>query len=324
MKKIFDDKTILTHSSMQMFRDCRTKYRYRYQLGIVPRDTEAALVFGSAIHAGLEFWFKFGSEDAALEIFETFAEQLGEEDAIKGRCLLKKYFSTYAKEDFEVVEIEKPFKVALLNPKTARISRVFELAGKIDGLVRTKDGGYYILEHKTAADISEAYKRRILIDTQIALYATAIERSEGISIKGAIYDVIKKPRIIMKKGETEAEFKARQADLIAKNKTGKSSAKKQEAETPEQFEERLNETITQDYFQRFYIDFSLDQKREVMETMWAQSRDMLNMNIYRNTGKCAFMGVECPYLELCRQGGNIDACGDLYTHQKPHSELEAE
>lgn len=322
MRKLFNQKTVLTHSSMQTFRDCRTKYKYRYQLGIVPTEPEPALVFGSAIHAGLEFWFKYGTIDAALEIFNTYSDKLSEEDAIKGRCLLQKYVETYSREEFEVVEIEKPFNVALLNPSTGRISRIFELAGKIDGLVKTETGAYYILEHKTAADISDAYKRRILIDTQIALYATAIERAEHISIKGAIYDVIKKPRLIMKKGETESEFKARQADLIAKNKSGRSTAKKQEAETAEQFAERVTEAITPDYFQRFVIDFSLDQKTDVMKTIWAQSRDMINMNIYRNTGKCAFMGVECPYLELCRHGGDLESCGDVYTHQKPHSELE--
>ena len=60
----------ITHSMAQCFQECRQKWDYRYNRQIVPKKPIRSLDLGSAVHAGLEFWFKFhvaaGALDAAL------------------------------------------------------------------------------------------------------------------------------------------------------------------------------------------------------------------------------------------------------------------
>lgn len=314
----------LTHSGMQYFNDCRMKYHWRYDLGLAPVEKIHALDFGSAFHAGLEFWFKYSLHDAAIATALDEAEKRGlsVEDKIKLECMLDRYMEIYEHEHFSVVEVEKAFRVDLRNPKTGRRSSAFDHSGKIDGLVRDANGDYYILEHKTTSDINDAYRKRILIDAQIAEYAVGIERLMGITIAGAIYDVAEKPRIKMKLGESDEEFEARKAELLAKSKTGKTSAKKQEPETEDEFRARVTAALSEQSFQRFTILFSDDRKREIREEMWAISQDMRKAVLYKNTGMCCKIGMECPYLDLCRAGGDIAACEGKFEQRKVNEELE--
>ena len=325
MKKLFPTtRKELTHSAMQCFNDCRMKYHWRYDLGLVPTEKIQALEFGSAFHKGLEFWFKYGLHDAAISSALGDAEERGLslEDQIKLECMLTRYMEIYDHESFTVAEIEKPFRVELKNPKTGRRSLLFDHSGKIDGLVQDTNGNYLILEHKTTSDINDAYRKRILIDAQICEYAIAIERMMGITIAGAIYDVAEKPRIKMKLGETEEEFETRRAELLAKSKTGKTTAKKQEPETAEEFKARVMAALMETSFQRFTVLFNVEMKFEIMAEMWSISQDMKSPKMYKNTGMCAKLGMECPYLDLCRAKGNLEMCDGKYERRKVNEELE--
>ncbi len=79
----------LTHSMMQCFQDCRQKYQYRYVDEIVPVTSSDALYFGSAVHLGLESWFKYGIKDAALLAIEC--QNMPEPEIIRAKVLLEKY-----------------------------------------------------------------------------------------------------------------------------------------------------------------------------------------------------------------------------------------
>ena len=325
MAKLFPTtRKELTHSAMQCFNDCRMKYHWRYERGLVPTEKIQALEFGSAFHKGLEFWFKYGIQDAAIGAALDDAEERGlsVEDQIKLECMLAQYMETYDHENFTVVEVEKPFRVELRNPKSGRRSQLFDHSGKIDGLVQDTNCTYLILEHKTTSDINDAYRKRILIDAQICEYAIAIERMMGITIAGAIYDVAEKPRIKMKLGETDEEFEARKAELLAKSKTGKTTAKKQEPETGEEFKARVMAALKPESFQRFTVLFGIEQKKEIMTEMWSISQDMKTPKIYKNTGMCSKTGMECPYLDLCSAKGDLSMCEGKYESRKVNEELE--
>jgi hypothetical protein len=139
--------------------------------------------------------------------------------------------------DRPVVEIEKEFVGEIRNPDTGRQSQTFRIAGKVDGIVRCHDG-LYLLEHKTASTVDASYLDKLWTDTQIALYCYYL-RELGYPIVGVIYNVLLKSRLKQGKGETQEEYEVRHAELAAKNKSGKSTAKRQMPETDEEFQARL-------------------------------------------------------------------------------------
>lgn len=324
-KRMFADSEMrtLTHSSVECFQECRVKWDYRYNREIITTEPQTALDFGTAIHSGLEFWFRYGIAKGAVKAGVSRGAELGliSEDLCKVQAMIERYTEIYEEEAFEVVEVEKVFKVRLQNPRTLKYSRSFTYQGKIDGLVKM-DKGYYILEHKTTASITDKYIDAIDLKAQIALYAMAME-SEGYPIRGAIYDILEKPGIRMATGETEEEFEARKAALLAKSKTGKTTAQRKEAETPEAFLARCREKLTADSFRRVIVALDFDRKREALDNLWRTAQDMRNAKIYPTTGACVAFGKVCPYLNLCRAKGDIEKCADEYKYKRAHSELDA-
>ncbi len=140
-------------------------------------------------------------------------------------AMIRGYAERYGTEEFEIVEVEKEFVGEIRNPDTGRQSQTFRIAGKVDGIVRCHDG-LYLLEHKTASTVDASYLDKLWTDTQIALYCYYL-RELGYPIVGVIYNVLLKSRLKQGKGETQVEYEVRHAELAAKNKSGKSTAKRQ-------------------------------------------------------------------------------------------------
>jgi hypothetical protein len=153
-------------------------------------------------------------------------------------AMMRGYAMRYETEEFEIVEVEKEFIGEIRNPDTGRLSQTFRMAGKVDAIVRCHDG-LYLLEHKTASTVDANYLDKLWTDTQIALYCYYL-RELGYPIVGVIYNVLLKSRLKQGKGETQAEYEARKAELAAKNKSGKSTAKRQLPETDDDFRWRLS------------------------------------------------------------------------------------
>src|SRR5205823_2865866 len=132
----------------------------------------------------------------------------------------------------------------IVNPETGAASRRFTLSGRVDGVVRA-GAEHLIIEHKTASVLDAGYLERLWTDFQITLYAYYVEQVLGVRVNGVLYNVLVKPRLQQGQGETEAEFEARRAALIAKSKTGTSSAKRRLPETDEEFQARLAEKFAE-------------------------------------------------------------------------------
>lgn len=314
------EKRILTYSALRSFQTCRCAYDYRFNRSIVPTDTARPLYFGTAVHAALEQWFKTGDRDAAQTAI--MEQGLPLEDYLKASVLFDSYADHWRNEPFDIVSVEHEFSLPLRNPSTGRKSRLFELRGKVDAIVRDKSTGrLFILEHKTTSGISAEYIDRIMLDQQIAIYADAISRVLNEPVFGAIYDILQKPLLKMRQGETDEEFEARRADLLAKSKTGKTTSKKKEAETAAEFRERLRAAITPDFFRREFVEFDAEKLSKSMAELWAIASDMKKAVYYQNTASCAQFGRACPYLSLCRSGGRIEDCGGLYETKRAHCEL---
>lgn len=328
-----NEKTVLTFSAMNAFRNCPCKYRYRYLDRLRPIQRADSLAFGSVIHGGLELWYKnAASPDRFTKLLDyidqAFPKRGCDENERanwqRARAMLVGYVARYPEEEFEILAVEHEFSCEIRNPDTDATSRAFSLAGKVDGIVLRRDGKY-LLEHKTASHVDAQYLDKLWTDTQIHLYSLAL-RGLGYDIRGIIYSVLLKTRLQQRQGETESEFEERRLALAAKNKTGKSSAKRQEPETDEEFQGRLAAWHADPgAYHREVLLVDQMRLRMVAEEMWDITRQMLYArcrNRYLcNTSFCFAWQRPCGYLPLCQSGGNPALFGNLYEVADPNEEL---
>lgn len=287
---------LITYSSLQCFQSCHQKYKLRYMDCIVPKEKSNALEFGSAMHIALEQYFKHvRTSQAFLDLtgvcdfrFDCNKILTNKVEASKLAGLLAGYIRKWYSDDYsnhDIIEIEKEFKVRIVGN---------DFVGKIDGLLRNKETGkYYILEHKTASVVDEAYVAQKDIDSQTLNYANAIQMDMGIEVSGAIHDIITKQKIRQKKGESEEDFCR-----------------------------RLEEDVTDDNFERIVVEFSPGQLEESLAELQSQMQELQECRrFHKCTGACLGRFGACEYLPICRSGGLIDSIKDKYETTRAHEEI---
>jgi hypothetical protein len=327
------DKTLLTYSAPNTYRNCPRKYKNRYVDNLRPRERAEALSFGSVIHTAIEIWYRSAGVESRLSDVNAYLDDAFENRIVDAgqmaswhlaRAIIAGYASRYSVEEFEVVEVEKEFVGEIRNPDTGRQSQTFRIAGKVDAIVRCHDG-MYLLEHKTAATVDANYLDKLWTDTQIALYSHYL-RELGYPIVGVIYNVLLKARLKQSAGETQAEYEARHAELAAKNKSGKSTAKRQMPETDIEFQSRLTEWYSRpEAFHREFIYLSEDRLAMLQEEVWEITQQYLDARRrgkwLLNTSNCFSYQRPCEYLAYCQSGFNPNVADNLYQIAMPHEEL---
>lgn len=328
-----NDKTLLTYSALNTFRNCPRKYKNRYLDNLRPRERPEALSFGSMIHTAIELWYRSQNaesrrNDVLAYINDAFENRVVDSHQMTqwhlATAMIRGYADRYATEEFEVVEVEKEFVGEIRNPDTGRQSQTFRIAGKVDGIVRCHDG-LYLLEHKTASSIDANYLDKLWTDTQIALYCYYL-RELGYPIVGVIYNVLLKSRLKQGKGETQDEYEARKAELAAKNKSGKSSAKRQMPETDDEFQQRLTEWYSRpEAFHREFIYLSEDRLAMLQDEVWEITQQYLDARRrgkwLLNTSNCFSYQRPCEYLAYCQSGFSPNVADNLYEIALPNEEL---
>ena len=326
-------KSILTFSALNTFRNCPRKYKHRYLDNLRPREKPESLAFGSVIHSAIELWYRSTTDSNRLWTVLDFIDQQfplrASDDAQKAtrnlaRAMFAGYANHYPHEDFEIVEVELPFTGEIRNPDTGRPSQTFVMAGKVDGIVKRSDG-MYLFEHKTASSIDANYLDKLWTDTQIALYSFHL-RQLGYPIVGVIYNVLLKSRLQQRTGETEAEYEARRMELAAKNKSGRSTAKRQMPESDEDFQARLAEWYARpEAFHREHIYLSEDRLAMLQEEVWEITQQYLDARRrgkwLLNTSNCFSYQRPCEFLPYCQSGFNPNVADNLYNITPPHEEL---
>lgn len=332
-RTVSNEKTILTYSALNTYRNCPRKYKHRYIDNLRPRERAEALSFGSVVHSGIELWYRLSQDSNRLQaVLEFIDEQFVDRnhDLVQksnwhlARAMFTGYAQRYSVEDFEVLEIEKEFQCEIRNPDTGRQSQTFRIAGKVDGIVRCHDG-LYLLEHKTASTVDSNYLDKLWTDTQIALYSHYL-RELGYPIVGVIYNVLLKSRLKQGRGETEQEYEDRKDELAAKNKSGKSSAKRQMPESDEEYQDRLKEWYSRpDAFHREFIYLSEDRLTLLEHEIWEICKQYLDAKRrgkwLLNTSNCFAYQRPCEYLAYCQSGFNPNVADNLYEIVLPHEEL---
>lgn len=318
----------LTYSALSTFRNCRRRYWWRYVEEIVPIGrSDPALRFGTIIHDALETHHSGGQIRPLLDARFKDLPHEDRSDRALAIAMMDAYIRTYTPETFEVVELEKPFEVEIINPATKATSRSFVMAGKMDGIVR-KDNGTWLLEHKTAARIDQAYLEKLWMDFQIALYSCYREQQTGQRVDGVLYNVLVKTKLKQSEGETLEVFEERYALACASNKSGKSTAKQQLPESDEDFSKRLAEKYQEPgIFHREPLVLSRDRVVGILGEVWELTQALLQahrggiQSFYQNNSDCWKYNKPCPYWNLCRSENSPNVKLNLYEHKPAHEEL---
>jgi hypothetical protein len=313
-----------------LFRNCRKAAELRYLQQLVPLERDRNLHFGSIIHECLQAWHERRDLEEVLALIDRLcAQRLQDENQRRdwhlATGIMKAYATRYATDDFAIVALEKNFEGPIVNPATGAASRSFVLSGKVDGIVRI-GGEHFVLEHKTAGQLDGDYLEKLWTDFQITIYAHYIEQTMGIPITGILYNVLVKAKLQQGKGETEGEYEARRAELLAKSKTGKTTAKRKLPESDEDFQQRLTEKYADpEMFHRELLYLSRDRFEILRSELWELTQAFLDARrrgvFYQNTAFCFNYQRPCAYFPLCRSNGNPNVIENFYQRVAPHEEL---
>lgn len=277
----------LSQTIVQSFKDCPQLYKYMLEWKL--RKEPTFFIMGTAFHAGLEAFYGGGNAIKAVKaVFDkqnksTFTEyELAqfEKDETTVQAMLAGYMKLYKRDEFKVKAVEQEFQLPFKNVK---------FTGKIDMVVE-RDGGLWIVEHKTTSGIDKNYLDRTHIDAQVLTYILGCFHLFKKFPKGIIYNAVRKPEIRQKQMETSEEFQMR---LIA------------------------------DYFSRpdFYfareeILISFSQIKQFVRELQFIIRQIIKAHklfnegkeeaFYMNSGHCINKYGRCQFMDACLNGRRPD------------------
>lgn len=194
---------LLTNTRRETYLLCPKKHWYSFEQGLTRLRDPKPLRMGKAWHGALETLLLTGQLEPALadlyQLYEPLAGQtwaMLEHETL--RQLLNGYYWQWHDMTLIVVEVELAFRLPYHVPP-------FELAGKMDAVVRDPDERLLLMEHKLLGediDPESHLWRRVALDGQVSLYTLAAQRL-GLLVEGCIYDVCRKPTILPSKNGVE-------------------------------------------------------------------------------------------------------------------------
>lgn len=199
-----NQKQLLTHSRQDAFKTCRKRHWFAYEKGLRRIDDAKALRMGSAFHAAVETLGNTSNLDEMCRVVrsqygccpasvDTNEWKLECETVLRIACA---YQWRWQSHDLEYIAVEREFEIPLTNPATGKRTSSFNLAGKIDAIVKI-DGRLAVKESKLLGDdigSESSLWKRLRIDHQISLYMLAA-RKLGYNVETVLYDVARKPTI---------------------------------------------------------------------------------------------------------------------------------
>ena len=304
---------LITNSRLVKFQRCARAHHYRYELGVAPLTDAPALLFGTAIHAALEAYWRawmttgYGATEAAL--VALMAQPLDEFTAAKAIVMVSAYCAKYQRlaARSEVLAVEREFACSLTDPDTGITSTRWQLAGKVDAIVKLPDGRVAIVEHKSSARDASAgsdYRARLTLDAQVGIYFEGAA-AMGFAPDLCLYDVLVKPSAEPHKATPEAARKYTKAGALYANQRDRD-------ETVEEFTERLCKAIEAEpdrYLIQAELVRSEDERADCLRDVCAVVRAI---ELARRTGyaprsaQACFAHGRCEYLDACHAPSIID------------------
>jgi len=292
-------------SEIAAWSTCREKWRWTYEVGIVPRRMERAPSIGSCGHAAIaavlrgKSWKKAINEWLEAEIGdrELFDEELAEYQEVHDTThgIITRYLDRYP-ERYKPVLVEQKFEIPIRGMKA-------KLIGYWDAIVEGEDGKLWLLEHKFPARFRT--DENLELDGQIGVYQYAAHRL-GFKVVGTIYNQLlarlpAKPKI-------NKDGSVSRAKVYTDWKTYCETLR-EEKQDPGDYSEMEEKLSEYKFFQRNYLyrprieiqTFARDMEHRIWD-MRRKRRHIYRSESYINCGRC-------PYRELCLEslkGGDVD------------------
>lgn len=203
-------------SMIRLYMQCHRRFYYAYMRNLQRKGYYLPFVMGKIFHQGAEDWYNGMSPSSVMKntanrinkfLFtnviddERRAKVRSEIAAVQG--MLRAYMKLYSgeREKYDVLHAEQTFSMPLdFVP--------WDFVGTVD-LLLLDDTGLYECDHKTARYFDQGTVDNIAMDSQVYAYPRLIERCLGMSVKGIIYNIIRKPSIRHRQGETFDDYIAR-------------------------------------------------------------------------------------------------------------------
>lgn len=216
----------LSFSSISLYLECRRKYYNQKVLNVFPKKSATYFVFGEALHKFLErHYTKIPNPELAIdEVFKNVQLGLLDKDQVHDLEVQRSMAHGIA------AAYPAHYEADLHNYKTFLPERKFELnlrdfsyTGEIDMLIQDQAGDWWIFETKTASGqgLTSDYIDRVKVDWQVTGYLVAAKSIIGVRPRGVVYNIIKKPGIRLKKGETKQAFQRRVYEEYTKHAKAK-------------------------------------------------------------------------------------------------------
>jgi hypothetical protein len=277
---------LLTSSRLRAFRACARQHYHAFVEGYRPAREADALAFGQAIHKALATWWTSHPSTALAQALTHLPATMDPYVRARAEVMLSGYDVVWREQGFEALEVEREFRLPLINPETGHPSRTWQLAGKVDGIVRGPDGRVWVLEHKTTSeDVSPGspYHRRLAIDGQVSQYVEGAA-ALGYDVAGVLYDVLCKPALRPLQANT----------------------RRKEPESPAEYRDRLFAAVCEAphrYFATFEV-VRLEQERDEWRwDVWQLAEQMRTSartgRAPRNPDACFRYGTACPFFDVC-------------------------
>lgn len=294
-------------SEIQTWCACRMKWRWAYEVNIVPKRFKWAPSVGSCGHVAIAAFLQGKDWAQAVEHWlekeitrkALFDEEIDEyrkaADLILG--IVPRYIESY-RDDFRPVLVEHKFEIPVRGTK-------MKLIGYWDAIVMDRDGHLWLLEHKFPKQFRS--DNDLDLDGQIGVYQYAARRL-GYPIVGTIYNQLlnRLPAIpeINKDGSV-----SRKAAIYTDWKTYSDFVVSQGL-NPDDYRE-MEDKLTGRYafFQRNYIYRPLIETRLFARDMERRIWDMRKSKKHVYRSEFFIICGWCPYRELCLEslkGGDID------------------
>jgi hypothetical protein len=248
----------------------------------------------------------------------TEASQLRETKAI---TQLTVYHEKWKDDTWQPISVEEEYLLPVVNPDTRRYSRIWQQAGKFDGVVENGSGPC-LLEHKTASgdidDFNSTYWKQLTVDSQVSQYMLASWQM-GLKLQGTVYDVIRKPTIRPSK-ITQANRKL--ITSLPNSYCGhhvppevvQAVVNGQTVECATLYGIRLLAKMREEpdkYLQRRFVPRLDRDLFEYAQELWHVCKEVQSTRLnakrqaepesahFKNSGACMMWGRACEYLDIC-------------------------
>ncbi len=283
---------------------CPRKFHIQYIQHVYMRMKSPALDMGSAFHAGVEAGYNDESVKRAVgshykSVIEKAPDNATKQHTLIDRCkayaMANGYIQKYLRRDrdrFDEILVEQDFEFKLAEGD----DYILNYKGTLDGLFHDSEG-YWVVEHKTTADPSEAYRARLPFNGQVLGYAIGCKKITGEWPRGCIYNMVKKTKISRKIAESLPAFLHRVSNEYV------------------EFADKKNYFIRDEFF---YAGRNIKTWRKQAKIHALQLYEMLqhqdDMNLWmQNTNACLDYRA-CPMLNICKTGHVNDMLYEFVEH----------